>query len=1531
MRNTIGRCALAAFACISLAVTAQAKEDILKKFIDNYRAPFDSEVQLGVWHGDLDKCKELSEKHGIPMIAIWSHEGCAHCEILEKALMSDAFCNWAKTSGLILCFTCDYDPKGQRRYDRPDGSDRVIGTTDGAYYWFCKRPEMLSSYPYVRFYWYEDDKKRVDTAVHGDKVDGQQGISGGTYDKAGQNCINYIVNKSGFKPYLDNPESLSSYMGGQFEDGYTDGNRLEAEAGTGEISFDMVRAENVAAVATNNTVKVVGPDKQVAETVVVEWEEGEDQKTVTVDMSKVNFSKNGDKALLIAVDADGNEQATNTVTYVTGSGESSSNPLWIGERKATTADGDIPVLQYGEWTMDLDVAKAKVAAEEGQAYTLVAVGGCLWCPDCANTERNFTEVKDGSGNNRLATWAAANKVALVAIDIPNFKTNSVEAASPTLLSRTAYTTTLARAKEYPASGADPALTNAMARSGLGYLTRKGVSDADALAILERNHDLVTTDISKGGFHSAADSSKYRTNVPIFVVLDKAGNVKGRLVYFGKYSSPMAADAAKWDDVIKRFDEMLAIAKDGSAHADGGVVEDDFPCDGIHGIAASGGNVSGEISHCDFLDTYKLENFDGNAFLLATVDGMDDAEVTLSIVKLDADGKKVTVASETGALNDGVVLSAAIETSGEFFIEISGASYAADAFSAFNPAEQAFHAYEIDCAVILIPGEMRSKAVAPEGSSTVSMLIEAGELYRIEGLADDHGAALLKVADNFYVSTVAIDDGYSYEDMKTSSPGGTVVYQRWEPGVVGFVSEKRTVTESVGDVKVEFARELGTSGEVTVRVSVDETATTLYNSDGAARFEFSPVEFTWAEGESGTTNAVVAVKDDARFDGPGVVVLKLEVVSSENSDVEAVVTTYTLTVNEDDKQSAGKVAFTGAEPFFSKKATVYARESEGATVYAERIEASDGFVTVKVNATNGAKTEIGGVETNVIAWANHKYESQAVKVTGIAAGKSAKLMLAGPTDGLKVLTASNTVTVVAVADDAPAFEQDEASSTLYRYVATSNVYPVVFAESVDASAATLSFRKLSGTLPAGLTAKYDATAQGLAIFGATTAKPGVYTMVYQAVQKVGTKATSGLTIEINYTVVDPTAVGGEGEPFNEAVATSKSRTFKNIPVIDGTHGRLVGLLQVTIPATGKVSAKYSCSVGTVSFTAKGWSSFDTETKALAASLTSSKSGYAMSFVAENDGSVSMVIDDPTADEGSSLKASFSGSVWSKANPASTWAGLYTLALKSAKINEAEGLEGVAPRGDGYLTLKMNTTSAINAGTVTWAGVLPNGKAVSGSSTLIYDALCDNAELPVYKRSTSDVLSAIIDMCTIAQEDSDVGAFWQHTDKYEETSYLVDLDIHGSQYSASANLADICLEGYETTTPTLSFGIDGLLGWTSFGEPSEVAGVQVTVLESTLKVAGGNAAGATLSFNRATGVVSGSFKIPCTADSGASKTVTATYKGVVLFGLGEGCGCGDPGSEVVLPFVVGGFTFSDKIELGNGRKVSVKRGGTIAVDK
>ena len=115
--------------------------------------------------------------------------------------------------------------------------------------------------------------------------------------------------------------------------------------------------------------------------------------------------------------------------------------------------------------MDLDVAKQTVANADGQANTLALVAGTLWCPDCNNTDEQFLEYEE-NGTNLVQQWAKDNNVALAVVEMPRFTTNSVDSyVTATLLSRDTGTS-------YFLDG--------RTGSGRGYLTRKGISDADAL-------------------------------------------------------------------------------------------------------------------------------------------------------------------------------------------------------------------------------------------------------------------------------------------------------------------------------------------------------------------------------------------------------------------------------------------------------------------------------------------------------------------------------------------------------------------------------------------------------------------------------------------------------------------------------------------------------------------------------------------------------------------------------------------------------------------------------------------------------------------------------------------------------------------------------------------------------------------------------------------------------------------------------------------------------------------------------------------
>ena len=650
------------------------------------------------------------------------------------------------------------------------------------------------------------------------------------------------------------------------------------------------------------------------------------------------------------------------------------------------------------------------------------------------------------------------------------------------------------------------------------------------------------------------------------------------------------------------------------------------------------------------------------------------------------------------------------------------------------------------------------------------------------------------------------------------------------------------------------------------VSLDEENTDLYDSDGKAKFEFEPFSTTWEEGDDVPVEAAVKILDDVRYDGPGKVTLTLAITEGE-SELET--STFVLTVNENDIQSPGKAAFVGADPFFSAKATVYAKASAGATVKIGRIEASDGAASVKVSTSAAGVTLSGDVEDGVVSWGNHKFGEKSVKVSGLAAGKTAKLTLSNPTGGLKVLSASNAVTVVSVPDSAPEFVEPASSASIYRYVAMSNTYALA-----EAPSGRMTFSKTFGTLPAGLKVAYDEEANALALFGATTAKAGTYKVVYRA--KDG--ATAGLSLELTIEVVDPTDPEASPEAANPAVAVT--RTFKDIAVVNPVSGRLAGVLQATIPTKGNASAKYICEWGTISFSAKSWSAFDPASKEMTVELFSPKDGYTLSILAEADGDVDFVLEDPHY-PGISLDATANdSSLWSKSNPANAWAGYYTVALSFSGVDEET--EGIAPRGTGYLTLKMNTASAVNAGKFTWAGVLPNGTAVSGSSVLSYGE--EWGVLPVFKASSSDTLSVLAKILAGGYENREarsvmaadgVNSCWEHIERDAEAKagFIVEFGVHGGPFDPSLDLAACCEEAYETQSPMAIFDTTQLSN-VSYGEagPSPVA--TVVVEPARLSFAPGAPAGLKLTLNRSTGVVSGSVKMPCLPSARGPQACGAT---------------------------------------------------------
>jgi len=1526
------------------------------------------DIVPGKWNSQYQKARDYAAENDCPIVAFWAATSCGYCKKLETSIAeSKTFAKWAEDRGYVLLF--GYGTSGD------NGKTKL----------YCS--DASGKFPYVSVSWEGREIGKAAGTVHQKgKVgtdfrltfSGRSGfmpVSGATLADQFMNSVDKYL--SGYSPIRN-----SSFIATTEAKTETVGNRYECDKGTKTVSV-VISREKAEKTLVEQFV-VVNPQGG-AVTNKLTWAVNEVSKTNTLDLAGYDFKKAGDRLTLQILNDKGGVASETHVTYVEKE-TSAANPKWIGEE-----------FGFGEWTSDIDAATNFVAKAEGAAYTLVSIQGSLWCPDCANTERNFLELEDKDGNNKFSAWAKANNIALVSMDIPNYQgPNVTDRSTPTLFSIDAYKTTLARAKEYPQAGAPAELTNAVLRSGLGYLTRKGVSDAAAEKQLKKFHDLAYLNTDKGGFHRPEDGNKNRTGVPIFVLLRKDGSVAARFTRFASVS-PMAADKANFANYLKRFEEMMVLSK-----VDATEIENNFPRkDHPLTMAANDDSVSSTLCNADFQDAVKLVGLTGGAKETLTIRGASTAAVTVQMYMMAKDGTVSSASNPYSCTNLLTGLKFDFETKNtekaEYFALVKGADITSAAFDAASAVDDHFITYMLKSSTVYQPIEAAQEGVTDTKDKALFSLT-SNAVYRITKVDPAACVGVLESkGDDFYRALVTGESELSF--LSGTSPREEFVYQLWKPGKVGFVKDELTVTESVNDkendyVMIALSRTGGASGAVSVSVSLD-ASTDLYNLEwdedegkvvrGDPRFDFDdPTVVTWPDGVSSNMFVRVRVKDDSeqpRYDDNGKVVLKMSDPVGPAMDVEKGTDVFTLYVTEDDRADPGRAMFTRVDPYYAKAKTVYVRENEGAFLYAKRIEGSEGLFGVEVKSsladatfTTANERDLSwegtpGKEKRILWWSSKESDEKYLCVSNVPAGKSAKITINNYKSGdidAKVVSASNTVTVVGVAANAPEFEVDSASDTLYRYVAFEKAYGVVLP---DGSVPTndLSFTKLSGSLPTGLSVKYDKTKQAMVVTGvptATDSRTGVksFDAVYQVTETrlVNSRKTkvAGLTIRLSYKVVDPVVTGAAGgDPLNDFF--KKSRTYSDLMVLDPASGSLIGTLTLTMPSTGKASGKLKCIYGTLSYSAKSWSEIDPvsgDLKVVLACTTKDYKSSEITVVANDEGALDVTV---SAVSGETWTIA-TGKFWSSDESAKDYQGTYTVALPVSKI----GVDpcGLAPRGTPYISLTMTSSSQWNKGTMKWAGVLANGQSVSGSAVLMETKTAgdDIACLPVFSQSTKDVFGAIAAIAKGAKARSDKGEskdcyraiteptfatvrfgditvkpYWSHTENSKTVTnavWEITYDLYGSIYNLKNGLDCCCDEVLGTRYLTLRVSTN--LVSTTYGQLGPVNDLRLYATEKTIKSVSGQDNPQSVSFSvNSSGIVSGSFKTPYVDQNGRTKTLSASYKGVVLIGWGAECGECHEGEEIDLPFIMGGWWVTDKYEYdeAKGKTISVKHGDAVVGEK
>lgn len=1346
-----------------------------------------------------------------------------------------------------------------------------------------------TSYPFIRVYW---PKGKVNVYSVGDVIDGNENGATG-----GKNAVNYFKNV--LKKYKPAP-IVPTYSGGSFA---VASGVLQAETNaTKYVDVTIVRSgASVIATEYVNKLVVTYPDG-VAETNDLKWAKGVDELTYRVQLEgKCDEQTVGEKIELKLLDSSSKPLAATAkavdatdISFVEEPENSPKNPRWIGERTSET-------LAFGEWTMDIDVATNKA----DRAHTLLLIGGPLWCPDCQNAEEKLFATED------FHQWAVDNKVACVAIDEPPF---AAGISAPTLLSNE-------KGPEWaPVSGAD-------------YISRKmipleGNDTTNAAFIAKRNLDYVMNDTAHGGYctpdnlDGSGNAGVWGTGVPCVIALRKDGSVAGRLYQFSNDFRSEGVTNTPVSVLLKRLDELLA--------------QEDVPNEDLNDSRRTTSEIIGQretvegntLSFIDGADVYRLNPAETYGKRINfTLDAESDVWLAMDIITVSGNKEKViaSVINDTCPID----IAANINSTNAYvkvYYPADENGYSIYPQFALTNSESTVFAYSLTTDFVVEPKE-EGETVELSDDRQMSVALVSNEVYRITNFEGLKG--ILEPTEG---TTNCLFMALVTDDVQLEISGTSAEVQLWHPGDVGFAVEKAMALESLGSYVIRLIRQNGVSGVATVNLSRNPELSSPYEDLIELPPEFYE-PFVWENGDDKEKTVTVLIANNKFADGNQLECFDASVGGSAAEGIKRLM----LTIRDDDQKSPGYIAFAGAAPSLAKGTTGYARAGETMVVDLAREGGADGEQAVTLATTDGT------LDQTEFAWESRTMGKKTVQLTLPSSGKSVKLMMT-PAKGSFVDASRRILTINLLDANVPGFSESTISSVLSRYVAFE---PIAIA--VDPSYVTdwakVKISKFSGALPSGLSWAIAGTENKQLVISGVPTKAGSFTSVF----RVSEGSVAGLTVAVEITVADPAVTGGGDaglDPLNASVKTS--RTFSNVPVWDTEAKALAGQLTLTVPRTGKLSAKYVTvdAMKPATFSCASWNELSAD-----GTLTAQLTGSVGTNAATLDVSVAAtgaVTAQLSYAARENLTVDIPENIWSKKNPATDFKGYYTVQLPVATVESGNMLA----RGCGYMTLKMTAAADINAGKFAYAGVLPNGNSFSGSATLCAKDWLEGegfnywsrGVLPILIVTSADTIAGAVnvnpgaadpeakdydgEMSTgrcyykwirrvISSADETVPSFgvggilWSHSEKRDEIAYAATLDAWGTYYDATEDFLTQCknnigsgslklfaLSGMNDLPEELigSEEDDGALAKGAWVEkPTNiVAGVTVSFAKATSKAKTKTSAIKTadskklaLTFTLSSGILSGTFKLPMESGS-----VTFNYRGVVLpgFGYGQCAACG-----------------------------------------
>lgn len=580
--------------------------------------PDHGEVVPGVWNSSTVKGDAYARQHNVPILAIAASRFCGHCHTLQTACNTDEFKRWQAEKKLVMVFGEDSKTKLYCK-DGPGGD--------------------LSSFPFVRIVWYKKDGTVFSTHFSG-TVDAMP-AKGDTLAAA-------IINS--VELYL----AAYPYAGGEFLNAGSSSDRLELEEGYDASKPVVVPLKRSSALIAAKNVLVCDKVEYP-----VEWA-ADESGVKYVEIAAPDGLKAG-SSIPLELYLDGELHSCSSITVVKRLPVQVHNPLFLGERTIDT-------LAYGEWTMDYELAKAKVLRDRAagiDANMLVFVTGTLWCPNCFAIDTNLLEVvqSDGTVKTPVYDWARANNVALVFLDQGRAGTDEAGFPNgmdkPRLLSYVPYGDTV---------------------SGASYMSRHRISVEDAHAVK------VWAGKYSSGKWLAPETTATRLSQPTILLVDpETEAVRAR---FASYRDSSPSRVFVVEENLARLNDLLLVGDDGEI--------DSYVTTTRRSIACGEGGAAAEFQINDKTKVFRVEKIPhGQVTFKVLSKSRADREIKFSLIAVDGKGVQSVVA--TGI--DSVSFDFTGVADGSFYLKASAFGEARE-----YGANTTFSA-EFGTAVKLIPGEI----------------------------------------------------------------------------------------------------------------------------------------------------------------------------------------------------------------------------------------------------------------------------------------------------------------------------------------------------------------------------------------------------------------------------------------------------------------------------------------------------------------------------------------------------------------------------------------------------------------------------------------------------------------------------------------------------------------------------------------------------------------------------------------------------------------------------------------------------------